>query len=466
MADAFALMTRALERGQPRKDGSGQRRIRDLNNPADAAYLRAMHPDFDELMGSSEMDYKSQCTLDATFASKFRIPPMVEPVRAFREHTNSVDAVCWTPVKGTFVSASHDCTLKVWNAHTGICLKTLSGHMGGVFHCAASPSQRLLASCSAGAEKNLLLWQWPEARLSHDLQGHQRPVHHVTFSRDGRLVSSTDQGGSVLVHDLGRPASFFGRNQHLGAAHGSAFCREEPALLCSVGHDGFLHVTDLREDSTRVIWQTPSLLANCTAWHSSLSIAAAHDGHPIFGVEFSDLRSIFSCGADHKLKRWDLRMVPNWQRNSAEQYLGHTASIRSLALSPDQRFIVTGCEDGSCRLWRKNALEELQTAQQNIAVQLQQIEVDMRDDSKPPALRRQLRDQHASLQDASANAQREEEQLARRGYGSALLTLNGHVGLVAGCAWQDDSDQHSASILSCSWDQSIQLFKFTLPDLL
>eukprot|EP00747_Dinoflagellata_sp_TGD_P183215 gnl/TRDRNA2_/TRDRNA2_37939_c0_seq1.p1 gnl/TRDRNA2_/TRDRNA2_37939_c0~~gnl/TRDRNA2_/TRDRNA2_37939_c0_seq1.p1 ORF type:complete len:429 (-),score=73.75 gnl/TRDRNA2_/TRDRNA2_37939_c0_seq1:108-1394(-) len=415
VADPYALVNRA---GNQHKKVMGRRKTRDPNNPADAAYMRAMHPDFDEMMSVADIDYKTRSQTDANFASKFRIPPLVECVRSFREHSNSVDAVCWGPDAGTFLSASHDATLKVWDAATGKCSKTLSGHTAGVYHCAVSSDRRLLLSCGSGEDKNALVWQWPQAKICQALQGHRRSVVHATFSSDGTYAATSDLDGVVAVHDLGRGTCKLQRSMHCGVAQGSACCREDPNLLCSAGSDGHIHLLDLREQSSPQFWRLASSVANYVVCNKTLSIPAAHDGYIVYGLEFTSRTTLFSCGADHKLKRWDLRMSP-WT-TSAMEYLGHTAPIRSLAVSPDQRFIVTGCEDGSSRLWHKDGL----------------------------------------VSDGSATARRKDKSAPR----SSSRALVGHVSLVSGVAWREDERRQVASVLSSSWDQSVQLFEISLQE--
>merc|ERR1719272_853006 len=181
------------------------------------------------------------CKQDANFAEKFSLPPVLQPQRSFDEHTNSVDAVCWGPESGTFLSASHDTTIKVWDAAGGRCIKTLSGHVAGVFHCAVSPTLKHVVSCGAGSSKNVLLWQWPEGKVCAELGGHQRSVYHATFASSDACsrVASTDQDGHVVVHDIERTAAPLcsSRQLHLGVCHGSSFCRKDSNLLCSVGSD-------------------------------------------------------------------------------------------------------------------------------------------------------------------------------------------------------------------------------------
>jgi WD40 repeat protein len=62
----------------------------------------------------------------------------------------------WSPDGQRILSASWDKTLRIWDARSGHCLATLSGHQAPVMGCAWSPDgQRIL---SASYDGTLALW--------------------------------------------------------------------------------------------------------------------------------------------------------------------------------------------------------------------------------------------------------------------------------------------------------------------
>lgn len=307
---------------------------------------------------------------------------MIDADKTFVDHTNSVDAVCWGPDAGQFISGSHDTTMKVWDIQTGKVKSTLSGHTGGIYHCAVSGNKKLVISCGSGETDNVMLWQWPQ-QTKKALSGHHRSVVHATFSGDSLLASTADQEGTIIVHDLGRGVAKFQQTLHVGSAHGSSFCQEDANLLCTAGSDGVIQVLDLREAVKPPAWRLPSVVANYASMQTCLGVRGAHDGHAVFALEFADKQTIYSGGADCKCKRWDLRRMEPFTPKCAGEYLGHTSSVRSLAVAPDQRFIVTGCEDGSCRVWAKDTLGDARSSVKLMKAQIHELETKLQDATEP-----------------------------------------------------------------------------------
>lgn len=105
-------------------------------------------------------------------------------IRTLTGHDHSVSAVRFIPsdAAGTtasgnlLVSASRDCTLRIWDASTGYCVRTLSGHAEWVRDVRPSVDGRYLLS--AGDDRTARLWDIsisnPETKLT--LVGHEHVV--------------------------------------------------------------------------------------------------------------------------------------------------------------------------------------------------------------------------------------------------------------------------------------------------
>lgn len=81
-------------------------------------------------------------------SSKKEKPP--RQVRSMKGHTNLVTSLAiWTSPGGELVviSGSYDGTARLWNLKTGACLRTLSGHDGGIESCTVISAERPLLVC-------------------------------------------------------------------------------------------------------------------------------------------------------------------------------------------------------------------------------------------------------------------------------------------------------------------------------
>jgi len=100
-----------------------------------------------------------------------------------------VRSVAVSPDGQTIVSGSSDKMVKLWEASTGLLLRTLKGHRDWVRSVAVSPDGRTIVS--GGVDNTVKFWEASTGRLLRTLEGHGSEVNSVAVSPDGRwLVSS------------------------------------------------------------------------------------------------------------------------------------------------------------------------------------------------------------------------------------------------------------------------------------
>src|SRR5204863_339646 len=85
-------------------------------------------------------------------------------------HIGWVNECAVSPNGNTIVSISHDQTLKLWDAHTGIAQVTLRGHTDVVYVCVVSPDSNTIVS--SAHDQTLKVWDAHTGLERSTLRGH------------------------------------------------------------------------------------------------------------------------------------------------------------------------------------------------------------------------------------------------------------------------------------------------------
>ena len=111
-------------------------------------------------------------------------------IRTVKGHSSSVTSLTISPDGLTFVSASDDKSIKLWNLNAS--KKSLTGHSGFISSIAISPDGKILAS---GSNDWVMLWNPKTGERLHSLQGNSRPKlsRIVVFPSQMRLESGQSQ---------------------------------------------------------------------------------------------------------------------------------------------------------------------------------------------------------------------------------------------------------------------------------
>jgi WD40 repeat protein len=336
---------------------------------------------------------------------KAQAPPPLEG------HAGAVSSVAYSPDGQLLVSGSFDRSIKVWNAATGVELRTLNGHVGQVMTVAVSPSGRQFASGSrdntvklwdlfrpeplqqlvghtqevnvvlvqaaapgwsatAGADNLIKLWD-ADGKLLRDLTGHEAAVVRLAAKIDGSLLASGDANGVVRVWNPtdGQTVVVLGAdtapitglafhpttNTMLTAAeNGSVKLWTLPAIPTQLlaGHTLAVTAVTLSVDAKRIVTGGADASVNIfSGVDGKLVRALEGQAGPVSAIDLHDASGLIASGGDDGVIRlWN-------EADGADRLTlrGHTGAIRDVDINALGDTVVSAGDDGSIRLWRMPA---------------------------------------------------------------------------------------------------------------
>ena len=121
----------------------------------------------------------------------------------YQGHRGCVNTLCFGAGTNSslLLSGGDDCTIKIWNVATGVCVATLQGHGDKVRSLAVLEGGRL---ASGSADETIKIWEIATGACVATLHGHGDWVTSLAVLTGGRLASgSDDRTIKIWDHALG-----------------------------------------------------------------------------------------------------------------------------------------------------------------------------------------------------------------------------------------------------------------------
>ncbi|EKX46183.1 hypothetical protein GUITHDRAFT_70684 [Guillardia theta CCMP2712] len=178
-----------------------------------------------------------------------------ECLRTLRGHEHSVSGVTSTLLDQ--ISASRDTTIKVWEAKSGYCVKTLTGHSEWVRRIITSSVRPLCFSCSS--DKTVKVWDVNQGSPSiRELRGHEHVIECLALSVHrfweqvnrarcrGRIVEGESRDKSIRIWHVESGKCILVLQGHDNWVRDVCF-HPNGLFLLSVSDDRSLRVWDLEQ---------------------------------------------------------------------------------------------------------------------------------------------------------------------------------------------------------------------------
>ena len=292
-------------------------------------------------------------------------------------HSDSVNALAFTPDSHYLISGSHDHSIRLWDLRVLRQVRVLGHHTREVNVLAMCPDGRCVVS--GGNDVGLHLWELPSGKLLRSFSGHTESIKSLAVT----------SGGRYLISGSGDPADFEGRRPDYTArvwdlrsgqmlrrfaGHekivGSLALYEPSGLLASGSYDGTLKIWDLRSGRLiRTIKGFPthmdvsftrdgrSLVTACRRGVELWDVATGNlitvlgkDPKP-YQIAVSPTGAVAAYPSDAGIGLIDLqarRMIAMLPPTPSS---GRKGNAQSLAFSNDGQRLAAGFIDGRIGLW-------------------------------------------------------------------------------------------------------------------
>jgi WD40 repeat protein len=265
------------------------------------------------------------------------------------QHTAAVHAIAFSADGSLFASASWDGTVRIWDARTFALMQTFNTDDGSgpvKQHAVAfTPTRTPRYVDSTGDDGNV--WIWDLQNPSHFYKWRDNrpaaPARSLSFTPDGSgaMVTASDDGNirffTVAREIFALPATTGPQDKLLRVAYSP-----DGSQVASAGVDTKYQILKIWSAAARTFkaYQGFHNYAASAAWSSDGKLVAVGEGgghNP--SAEIVELQS----GVKLKV------------------FSGHTADIEAVAFHPNHKWLVSGSEDGTVKLWDIASANELLT---------------------------------------------------------------------------------------------------------
>ncbi|KAJ7287919.1 hypothetical protein O6H91_11G021900 [Diphasiastrum complanatum] len=284
-----------------------------------------------------------------------------------RGHEGAVLAVRFNGDGNYCLSCGKDRTLRLWNPHKGLRIKTYNAHAREVRDVAVSADNSKLCSC--GADRQLFYWDVASGRVIRKLRGHDSEVNTVKFNEYAAVLVSGGYDRSVRAWDCRSHSTE--PIQVIDTFSDSVMAiRVTKTEIIAGSVDGSVRTFDIRVGK-EVIDQL---------WQPVNSIALSNDGKCILaGCLDSTLRlldrdtgellqdykghvnksyktdSCFSNTDAHVISGSEDGNVVCWDLVDASvvcSFRAHASVVTSVGYHPNGSCMITSSVDGTVRVWK------------------------------------------------------------------------------------------------------------------
>uniref|UniRef100_A0A6M2DSP2 Target of rapamycin complex subunit lst8 n=1 Tax=Xenopsylla cheopis TaxID=163159 RepID=A0A6M2DSP2_XENCH len=252
------------------------------------------------------------------------------------DNTNYSDGVI-------LATGGYDHTIKLWQAHTGICIKTMQHAESQVNALDITPDKKLLAACGYQHIRMYDLCSGNQSPVIN-CEGVSKNITRVGFQEDGKWMYTGGEDSSARLWDI-RTRNLQCQRIFQVSSPVNAVCLHPNQAEILVGdQSGIIHLWDLKTDHNE------QLIPEAEA--SIQDIAIDPDGTLMAAVNNKGHCFVWSLNSGNPDE--PTKLTPK------QHIEAHSKYALRCRFSPDSAFLVTTSADGTARIWRTSDFTMIQ----------------------------------------------------------------------------------------------------------
>ena len=240
-------------------------------------------------------------------------------------HSRVVMGVAITPDDRFIVSGSVDKTIKIWNIHNGQLMRTIQAHDKPITSIAITPNGKYVLS--GAADKLMKLWNISSGELIRIFKGHKSTIWSVDINNGGDRILSASSDKTIQLWNLqnGRKIKTIDKSPY-GTMRKVLFTNN---YMIAGDQYGMISSFEIKNGQRKQAFKS-SVNSNTNALVVSKNNRYLYSGTKV-------------------LQKWDISTgQKGFSETAMQTVLNDTFS---LALTPDEKFLLSGNANGSISFW-------------------------------------------------------------------------------------------------------------------